>query len=82
MQRENYIMTYFHPRDFDAKQPIIKELSNFRKFKSYVGLKKSFKKAEIFLSDFDFVSLNEADRLINWNEADNFEISDGKINLL
>ena len=33
----DYIMSYFHPRDFDFNQPIIKELSTFRKFKSYVG---------------------------------------------
>ena len=31
-------MTYFHPRDFDAGQPMIPGLSRFRKFKSYVGI--------------------------------------------
>ena len=37
-KRSNYVMTYFHPRDFDANQPMIEELSRLRKFKSYYGL--------------------------------------------
>ena len=37
MQREKYIMTYFHPRDFDYDQPIIEDLNTFRRFKSYWG---------------------------------------------
>ena len=27
-----YVMTYFHPRDFDCGQPVIKELPAMRKF--------------------------------------------------
>ena len=45
-------MTYFHPRDFDKGQPIIKDLSYYRLFKSYYGLKSSFPKAEKLLNDF------------------------------
>ena len=82
MKRSEYIMTYFHPRDFDYEQPIISELSTFRKFKSYYGLKNSFIKAEKFVNDFDFVSLNHADKLIDWNHADKFELIDEKLQLL
>lgn len=37
-----YLMTYFHPRDFDPEQPVIDSLPSMRKFKSYVGLAKAF----------------------------------------
>lgn len=79
MNRSRYIMTYFHPRDFDHEQPIISELSAYRKFKSYYGLKKSFIKAEKFVNDFDFVSLSHADKLIDWKNADRFQLSDEKL---
>ena len=50
-------MTYLHPRDFDATQPIINELSMIRKFKSYVGLKSAESKLEKWLSDFEFTDM-------------------------
>jgi hypothetical protein len=74
-------MTYFHPRDFDYEQPIISELSLYRKFKSYYGLKGSLSKAQRFVGDFDFVSLNHADKLIDWNQADQFNLIDEKLEL-
>ncbi|HEU0136186.1 MAG TPA: polysaccharide deacetylase family protein, partial [Flavobacterium sp.] len=36
-QKSPYIMTYFHPRDFDRAQPMAPGLSLSRKFKSYYG---------------------------------------------
>ena len=36
------MMTYFHPRDFDTGQPIIRSLPVMRRFKSYVGIKGAF----------------------------------------
>ena len=57
-------MTYFHPRDFDPEQPIIKELSNFRKFKSYVGLKSCMKKLNRWVNDFEFIDIKKADETI------------------
>ena len=32
-KKSDYVMTYFHPRDFDHKQPTIKNLPKFRMFK-------------------------------------------------
>jgi polysaccharide deacetylase family protein (PEP-CTERM system associated) len=81
MHRSEYIMTYFHPRDFDYEQPIMSELSPYRKFKSYYGLKGSLSKAQRFVGDFDFVSLNHADKLIDWNQADQFNLIDEKLEL-
>lgn len=67
--QSTYVMTYFHPRDFDAFQPIIPGLSLPRRFKSYVGIKNCKSKLERWLSDFDFIDLNQANQLINWDQA-------------
>jgi peptidoglycan-N-acetylglucosamine deacetylase len=64
-----YIMTYFHPRDFDPDQPVIKSLPYMRKFKSYVGLSSAFSKFQKYLNDFDFVSVEEANKLIDWKNT-------------
>jgi polysaccharide deacetylase family protein (PEP-CTERM system associated) len=72
----SYLMTYFHPRDFDGEQPIIKTLPLQRKFKSYVGLKGSFKKLQNYLDDFKFINIHEADRQINWDDARKITITD------
>ena len=52
-KKSNYIMTDFHPRDFDSDQPIIKGLGINRKFKSYVGLRGCMGKLEKLINDFD-----------------------------
>ena len=67
--RSNYLMTYFHPRDFDFNQPILPNLSPLRRFKSYVGLKNSKPKLDRWLTDFNFVDLKTADRNINWKKC-------------
>ena len=64
--KEDYTMTYFHPRDFDFKQPKLEGLSLTREFKSYYGIKKALYKMDLLLNDFDFVSISEANRLIDW----------------
>lgn len=69
-QNSNYVMTYFHPRDFDNDQPLITELSLFRKFKSYYGLKHSEKKFKRFLENFDFTDLRTYSKAINWEEKE------------
>ncbi len=65
----DYLMSYLHPRDFDPNQPVIKELPLSRKFKSYVGLKGAISKLDRWLTDFDFIDIQEADQLINWEKA-------------
>jgi polysaccharide deacetylase family protein (PEP-CTERM system associated) len=64
--RSSYMMTYFHARDFDPDQPMIDSLPLMRKFKSYVGLSTSFAKFQKLLNDFEFVSVEEANKLIDW----------------
>lgn len=68
-KQSGYVMSYLHPRDFDAGQPVIKELSLPRKFKSYVGLKGATTKLEKWLIDFEFIDVATAIKTINWDEV-------------
>jgi len=65
----SYMMTYFHPRDFDIDQPVINTLPAMRKFKSYVGIKGAFSKFQFLLNDFEFVNVEQADKMIDWEKA-------------
>jgi polysaccharide deacetylase family protein (PEP-CTERM system associated) len=67
--KTHYLMTYFHTRDFDSEQPIIGSLPLKRRFKSYVGLSTAFAKFQKLLNDFRFISVEDADSLIDWNEV-------------
>ena len=73
-QKSDYVMSYFHPRDFDPDQPIIKGLSIQRKFKSYVGLKKADKKLRNWINDFDFMDLETANNQIDWNTVKTIQL--------
>ena len=68
-ENSNYVMTYFHPRDFDPSQPSIEGLSPLRKFKSYVGLTNCLSKLENWTNDFEFIDIKDADSKINWSKA-------------
>lgn len=68
-KQTDYLMTYFHPRDLDATQPMITDLPLSRKFKSYVGLKGAEQKLQQWLIDVQFITVSEADKLINWGEV-------------
>lgn len=67
-KKSDYMMTYFHPRDFDKGQPIVKSLPIKRKFKSYVGISGAFNKWKKLLNDFDFFNVEDADKQIDWNK--------------
>ncbi len=74
MRKSNYVMSYFHPRDFDYNQPVIEGLNPLRRFKSYYGLNNSFNKFDRFISEFDFVDLYHADKLIDWDSVNEYII--------
>ena len=69
MKKSDYVMTYFHPRDFDDKQPVLKGISHLRYFKSYYGLSYSKNKLERLLTDFNFESVSSANDFIDWKRA-------------
>ena len=58
---QDYVMTYFHPRDFDAGQPMIPGLSYFRKFKSYTGIINTSSKLGCITKQNTFNGLKTAD---------------------
>ncbi len=66
----DYLVTYFHPRDIDADQPLLQGLSLSRRFKSYVGLQGGYAKLSKLLSDFRFVNLSNAVSKVDWGKAD------------
>lgn len=65
-ESEGYLLSYIHPRDLDASQPMIKSLPAVRKFKSYVGLKGAEQKLRRWLTDFQFIDIAAADSAIDW----------------
>ncbi len=79
MKKSQYVMTYFHPRDFDADQPIIKGLSFERRFKSYYGLKPAFAKLKRLLSEHAFMDLRNADKIIDWDNAKKISVQTDSI---
>ena len=74
MKNSDYVMTYFHPRDFDKNQPMIDELSFIRKFKSYYGLGGAFYKLERLITDFEFIDLNEAVKKVEWDKVKRIQV--------
>jgi len=73
-RRDDYVMSYIHPRDLDPNQPVIKELSIFRKFKSYVGLKSAEDKLKKWLTDFEFIDIATANKKIDWQNIKKINI--------
>lgn len=67
---DEYLLSYIHPRDLDAGQPMISGLPLKRQFKSYVGLKSAAEKLKRYLTDFNFIDIEAADRLIDWNNME------------
>jgi polysaccharide deacetylase family protein (PEP-CTERM system associated) len=64
-----YVMSYFHPRDFDREQPILGDLGPYRRFRAYYGLHNSQQKLERWIQEFDFTDMRTADASINWDAA-------------
>jgi len=68
-QKSPYIMSYFHPHDFDIDQPILNGLSPFRKFRAYYGLRDAQPKLERWINEYPFTDLQTADKTIDWSNA-------------
>lgn len=56
-EKSDYVMAYFHLRDFDSKQKVY---ISWRYFKSYYGIKKMLPKLKRFLSDYEFMPVGAA----------------------
>jgi polysaccharide deacetylase family protein (PEP-CTERM system associated) len=69
MENSEYVMSYFHPRDFDHDQPVLKTLPVKRKIMSYIGLKSAGRKLIKLLREFHFIDLKTAGRMIDWQQT-------------
>lgn len=67
--KSDYLITYFHPRDFDPDQPVLNRMRILRKFKIYRGLKKSLKRFNKLIERYDFINISTAERIIDWDEV-------------
>ena len=68
-------MSYLHPRDFDPNQPMIQDLPRFRKFKSYYGVKGAIRKLENWITDFEFIDIQTANKIIDWTNVPEIDIT-------
>lgn len=67
--RSSYVMSYFHPRDFDPEQKMLPGLSPLRMFKSYYGLHGSLGKLNRLINEFNFSDIGMAIEHIDWSKA-------------
>jgi len=74
-RQSQYLMTYFHPRDFDPEQPLLPGLSPSRRFKSYVGLGRARAKLKQLLAMGGFCSVSEAQKRIAWVTAPQVDLT-------
>ena len=73
-EHEPYVLSYFHPSDFDPDQPQMPKLSLMRQFKNRVGLKGSYKKFKKYINEFSFIDFREADKQIDWTKCNVIEL--------
>lgn len=69
IESSDYLMSYFHPRDLDFRQPMLEGLPATRKFKSYVALKGAEKKLRKYLTEFEFTDIATAEKLVDWEKV-------------
>lgn len=73
-ENKRYMLSYIHPRDLDAGQPMVKNLPLKRRFKSYIGIEGAEKKLRRWLTDFDFIDIQTADTMIDWDAAPRIDL--------
>lgn len=72
--QSSYLMSYFHPRDFDADQPVLKHLPLHRQFKSYYGLKTAWGKFCRWLDAHEWLSVGQVAEQVDWRQTNRLEI--------
>jgi peptidoglycan-N-acetylglucosamine deacetylase len=68
-EKNNYVMSYFHPSDFDPGQPSMKNLSLIRRWKNEVKLDGAFNKFQKYIHELSFINIEEADKIVDWSKA-------------
>jgi len=79
VRTSDYVMTYFHIKDFDKEQA--RKFSAFngenaisRYFKNYYGLNSAFRKFNKLIQEFNFMSVREADKFIKWDTVSTIKL--------
>ena len=67
--KSDYVMSYFHPRDFDRDQPRLPNLGPIRYFKSYYGLSAAEDKLRELLKTVNFTDVRTSDKNIDWESS-------------
>lgn len=67
--RSDYVMSYFHPRDFDSEQPRLPKLGPIRYFKSYYGLSGAEEKLRELLKTVRFTDVRTSVMNIAWDST-------------
>lgn len=73
-KNSDYLMAYFHPRDFDVKQLKVSGLSVKKQISSCYGLNSCLKKLERWLRDFKFVDIEKALGLVDWKNCKKIQL--------
>jgi polysaccharide deacetylase family protein (PEP-CTERM system associated) len=71
LEKRNYTLLYFHPRDFDPKTPFSDKVSLLQNIKNHIGLKHNINKFESVLKNFKFIDIQNANLEIDWGEKEN-----------
>ena len=75
-EKTDYVLSYFHPSDFDPDQPQMPQLPKMRQFKNRVALNGAYKKFERYISDFEFENILDADNIITWDNCQVIECNE------
>ena len=63
--KSDYVLSYFHPSDFDPDQPSMPHLPKMRQFKNRVALKGAYDKFRKYINDFKFIDMVTAEKEYN-----------------
>lgn len=62
----DYVLSYFHPSDFDPGQPQMPQLPKMRQIKNRIALKGAYDKFNKYLDHFYFLSIADIDSIVDW----------------
>ncbi|MDZ7742781.1 MAG: polysaccharide deacetylase family protein [Bacteroidota bacterium] len=69
LQKNSYNLVYFHPRDFDIQMMDKSHFNPLRNFKIRAGLSGALVKFERLLEEFEFMDIQTANKLVDWDES-------------
>jgi len=70
IEKRDYTLLYFHPRDFDTQTPISFKVGLLQNLKNRIGLKHSVSKFESVLNNFKFTDIQNASLKIDWEKKE------------